>query len=280
MYEIMRQVTSFVLVMICLSLPYLGVAESYEAYLSSIDGCLKNRDWTGAERLITTTLKEHPANPNNYLLISNLGTIHRNLGLLQEALTDYNTALSIAPNSTTILHNRASLYLEMDSVKSAFEDYKKISALNENDYDAFYYMGIIAMEFGDMSLSKECLQKAATISNKKLDAQRALALWHKINGDTKIALSLYSEIIKKENRCSNYLNRAECRLDEGLLNEAMEDISEAQKLEPSNPEVYLLKARLSQLQFRYEDAANYAKQALQLGCDARLANPFIEKSKR
>lgn len=254
-------------------------AETYGALLTSIDICLRNNDWTGAEKYIKEALRKEPANPNNYLLISNLGTVHRNMGQTQEALADYDNALSIAPNATTILHNRASLLLEADSVKSAFNDYRRISELDPNDGEARYCMGIIALEFGDLSLSKQCLEEALAIDKKSADAKRGLALWNKLNGTLEEAVALYSDIIKSENRFSNYINRAECYLDMGKLQEAQMDISEAQKLEPSNLEIYVLKARLSQLQFRYDDAANYAKQALSLGCNPELVEPFLKKTK-
>ena len=100
--------------------PQVIVADDYFDRIGEVDSCLKNEDWVKAESLLLEILKTYPADPNNYLLLSNLGTVHRNLGKTEKALEDYTTALVIAPRASTIRHNRASLLLEMDSVKRAF----------------------------------------------------------------------------------------------------------------------------------------------------------------
>ena len=102
------------------------------------------------------------------------------MGKPEAALTDYNTALAIAPNATAILRNRASLYLEMDSVESAFDDFKKISSLNPKDVDSRYYMGIIALEFGDMVLSLQCFEDVLALDEKNADARRGLCVVEKV----------------------------------------------------------------------------------------------------
>ena len=77
--------------------------------------------------------------------MSNLGTVYRNQGKLDESLENYNMALSVAPKSTTILHNRAALYLEMDSVQSALADYNKLLDINPSDCIALNGAGMIAL---------------------------------------------------------------------------------------------------------------------------------------
>ena len=63
----------------------------------------------------------------------------------------------------------------------------------------------------------------------------------------------------------------------GRYVEAANDLSEAQKLDPSVPDIYLLKARLAYVQYRYDDAVGYAKQALSLGAEPELVEPFLIK---
>lgn len=262
---------------------FLGMpvfAESYDAILQKIDNSIKSGDWVAAEKYLNIALKEQPANPNNCLLISNLGTVHRNMGQLSMALRDYDNALAIAPNATTILHNRASLLLEMDSLELAIEDFRRIVALSPQDAEAKYHVGLISMESGNMDYAKKCFDEILDSDKRNPDAKRGLALWCKLKGDVVRAIGLYSEILKGENRFSNYANRAECYLETGQLTEAQDDIMEAQKLDPSNPDVFLLKARLAQLQYRYDDMTDYARRAIALGCDKESAEPFLKKTKR
>lgn len=255
-------------------------AESYEALLGRIDKAVGNEDWPVAEKLIGEALDREPANPSNYLLVSNLGTVCRRQGKLNDALKNYDLALAVAPKSTTILHNRAALLLEMDSVRAALSDYERLLAINPSDCEAMNGAGMIALELGDMQRAENyflnCLKKDAG----NMDAKRGEALLLRLKGDYDRAIALYDGIIKKENRCSNYLNRAECYIAIAKYQEARSDLSEAQKLDPESSDLYLLKAKLAQLQFCYDDACVYAKEALRLGCEERLAEPYIKTEKR
>lgn len=268
-----RLIGGLLLLLVCFTVQ----ARTYEAIVADVDKCIDRQDWKSAEKLLKEALELEPGNPNNFLLISNLGTVHRNMGLLSESLADYNLALSITPNATTILHNRASLYLELDSAKAAFNDYRRIVALNGQDCVARNYLGFIAMEFGEMEQAKSCFDEVLKINPAEPDAKRGLALWNKLNGNYKEAVALYSEIIGREDRFTNFMNRAGCYVELEMFDEAQADLHEAQKHEPSNPDIFLLKAKMAQMQFRYDDAASYAKQAKELGCDESLVAPFLKK---
>lgn len=251
--------------------------QSYAASVDSVDRFVQERNWIGAERMLLNALKKEPANPNNYLLLSNLGTVHRNMGRLEEALADYTNALSITPNAVTILHNRASLYLEMDSVERALVDYERIMRLDEMDVDSRYYHGMIALQYGKMDEAQKDFEEVLKLNPHSVDAKRGLALWNKLLNRKEEAIELYSQIIEKEHRLSNYLGRAECYLDLNKTVEAEADLQEAQKLNPSEQMIYVYRARLSELQFRYDDAANYAKKAQELGAEPELVEKFFKK---
>ena len=269
--------TLFLPLLLVFLFPQVIVADDYFDRIGEVDSCLKNEDWVKAESLLLEILKTYPANPNNYLLLSNLGTVHRNLGKTEKALEDYTTALVIAPRASTIRHNRASLLLEMDSVKRAFEDYKILAEQDTKDIVARNYIGMISLEYGEMDLSLKSFEEVLNIDDKNTDALRGKALWLRLNGNFEEASALYTEIIRNENRQSNYLNRAECYIVTGRYVEASNDLSEAQKLDPSVPDIYLLKARLAYVQYRYDDAVGYAKQALSLGAEPELVEPFLIK---
>ena len=257
-----------------------NASDNYGGILDKIQSAIDKSDWDSSERLIKEALKAEPANPNNFLLFSNLGTIERNLGKLDEALTNYDLALSIAPNSSTILHNRASLLIEMDSVKRALKDYEKLVELDDKDCVAHNFIGMIALEFGNFDLAKESFQKVLKVESGNMDSKRGLALLYKLNSQYNDAILLYNEIIKKENKQSNYLNRAECYIAKSEFTKAQQDLSEAQKLDPKSSDLYLLKASLAFSQFRYDDANNYAKEAIQLGADESLVQKYIVKKEK
>lgn len=71
-------------------------------------------------------MRKEPGNPMNYALLTNLGSIQRRQGKLEEALLSYTAALSGRPNNPTILENRASLYSEMGETEKALNDYNAL----------------------------------------------------------------------------------------------------------------------------------------------------------
>ena len=266
-----------VALILCFSGCGLLLAQTYENYADSVDRYTEERNWGRAEEMLKRALEKEPANPNNYLLLSNLGTVHRNMGRLADALKDYDNALSITPNAVAILHNRAALLLEMDSTERAYSDYARIKALDKKDVDSRYYHGMIALGYGLFDIAEGDFKEALSIDKNSLDAKRGFAVLYKVKNDYESAERLYTEIIEKEDRQSNYMGRAECYLELGKFTEAEADIQEAQKLAPSDPDIYLLKAKLAEMQYRYDDAAGFADEAVKLGADPVLAAPFRRK---
>ena len=267
-----------VLAVVCALFVCIANAQTYENYADSVDRYTGERNWGKAEEMLLKALEKEPANPSNFILLSNLGTVHRNMGKLKEALADYDNALSITPNAVAILHNRAALLLEMDSTERAYSDYARIKALDKDDVDSRYYHGMIALGYGYFDIAQGDFEEALSIDKNSLDAKRGFAVYYKIRNDYDNAVKFYTEIIEKENRQSNYMGRAECYLELGMYAEAEDDIREAQKLNPSDPDIYLLKAKLAELQYRYDDAAGFAEEAVQLGADPALAAPFHRKT--
>lgn len=97
----------------------------YYVYLDSAQNCIDEKNWSKAEDFIRKSIKCEPGNPNNSLLISNLATIQRYQGKLEDAIKNYTLAIDMTPNAITLLNNRASLYIEANQVDNAMSDYKK-----------------------------------------------------------------------------------------------------------------------------------------------------------
>ena len=76
-----------------------------------------------AEQLYQQALKLDPKNARNALLFSNLGTVQRRMGKIDDALQSYTLALNIIPYSTAILLNRATIYMEKGMLDKAYLDY-------------------------------------------------------------------------------------------------------------------------------------------------------------
>lgn len=63
-------------------------AQTYEDMVSRAMDYVEQNDYAAAEQAMKAALRKEPTNPNNPMLMVNLGTIQRNLGELDEALID------------------------------------------------------------------------------------------------------------------------------------------------------------------------------------------------
>ena len=94
-------------------------AQSYEELIEKSYDFLDKKDLVSAEESLRAAMRLEPGNPMNYALLTNLGSIQRRQGKLQDALLSYTAALSGRPNNPTILENRASLYSELGETEKA-----------------------------------------------------------------------------------------------------------------------------------------------------------------
>ena len=140
----------------------LGVsrAQSYNEWIEKADEYIEAENWDKAEESLLGALRAEPANAQNGLLLSNLGTVQRYCGKYDEALQSYSLALFMSPRSTAVLRNRAALYAEMDSLAKAFEDYSSLLLLDDTDEDALYNRSLIYLEQGDKAFASHWMASA------------------------------------------------------------------------------------------------------------------------
>ena len=142
----------------------VSLAQSYNEWIEKADEYIKAEDWEKAETALLSALKTEPANAQNGLLLSNLGTVQRYCGKYNEALQSYSLALFMSPRSIAVLRNRAALYAEMDSLHKALEDYSSLLLLDDTDEDALYNRSLIYLEQGDTIGCRNDLEKMLTIN--------------------------------------------------------------------------------------------------------------------
>jgi tetratricopeptide (TPR) repeat protein len=127
-------------------------------WVDSADIYIEQKEWLKAENALLNALRAEPANAQNSLLLSNLGTVQRYCGKYQEALDTYSMALFMTPRSSTLLRNRAALYAEMDSLQQACADYSHLIILDDTDEDALYNRALIYMQKGDTVACRKDLE--------------------------------------------------------------------------------------------------------------------------
>ncbi|MBP5561282.1 MAG: tetratricopeptide repeat protein [Muribaculaceae bacterium] len=225
----------------------------YFALIDSAQTMLDAKDWAGAEVYIKKALESDPANPNNSLLLSNLGTVQRYQGKNDEAIKNYTMALDMTPNAVTLLRNRAVLLIAVGRTEEARADYERILTIEPLDIEALYNRGLIKLDGGDATGARDDFEKILRIKANSGLGHQGLATLHKVQGNFEKAISHYNDAIKEGATAQLLANRADCHLALRHLSDASEDIASALQLDAEDPFLYVLRAKLNKMRYNFDD---------------------------
>ncbi|MFR9166211.1 MAG: tetratricopeptide repeat protein [Dysgonomonas sp.] len=251
-------------------------AQTYEELVNRSADYIESKDYLAAEQVLKLALRKEPANPNNTLLLSNLGTVQRELKKYDEALVSYNAALIKYPDLNSLLHNRAALYCDMDSLDSALNDYDAILLSNPDDIEALYRRGYIYLDRKELELAQTDFEHIKHIDPDNLSASMGLAFLLKRKNEWEKAEELYSDLLyNNRNNAELYLNRAECYIEMKKLARAQSDLDKASSLGLDTPLLYILKGQLRLRQYdKFSARQNFLK-AKELGADKVLVDELL-----
>ena len=106
----------------------------------------KKRQFDKIRNFVQTGIEMDPANMRNALLFTNLGTVQRRLGKIDDAIDSYTLSLNITPYSVVTLLNRASLYLEKNLFDRAYVDYCNVIDIDKTNKEALLFRAYIYMQ--------------------------------------------------------------------------------------------------------------------------------------
>ncbi|MBQ8424124.1 MAG: hypothetical protein IJY36_07720 [Coprobacter sp.] len=268
-----------ILLLVCVATIQIQ-AQSYTDYIDSSFTYIEKGELSAAEQALLKALRTEPGNPGNVFLLSNLGTIQRQMGKNREALQSYNNALMMAPQSTTLLANRAALWAEIDSLQQAKDDYTRILQIDDKNEDAIYRRGLISLECGDTTASRLDFEWLLSINPQSADARIGMATLLKHRGYYLAAIELYTQVLRANpNLGTLYLNRAEAYYYNKQYNKADDDIATALYLSPQDPLVYVMRGKLKIARFDKEGAQKDFDKAIELGFDANVIEDILHGEK-
>lgn len=239
----------------------------YYHHVDSAQQCSAERDWAGAEHHLKLALRAEPANPANSMLLSNIATLQRRQGHVDDAIKNYNLSLDLAPNSVTVLLNRAALYASIDSLDRAAADYMRVLELDPACAEALYSLGMIDLSRDDNKRAEDRFNQILRVAPNSGLAAEGLAALHKKNGNYRKAVEYLSDIIKVSPNVTLLGSRADCYLMLRRLPDAAVDIQSALMLDPDDGYLYLLRAKLNKMRFNYDDMDADVERAVSHGVD-------------
>ena len=247
----------------------------YFALIDSAQNCINNKQWNRAERFFLDAIRSEPGNPSNSLLLSNIATIQRRQGRLNEAIKNYSMAIDLTPNAVTLLLNRAAVYTLIDSIALAQADYERIMKIDDRDVESRYNHGMLALNTGDSKTAQHDFDDILRINPNSGLAKQGQGYVFKHAGEFEKAAQCFSEVIKVKPTSTLLANRADCYLATKRLNDASLDIANALELDPNDPYIYVLRAKLNKIRFNRADMERDIKLAVAHGITEKEARELI-----
>ncbi len=173
----------------------------------------QNQIWRNSDTLWTHVLKYHT---NTSLPYRNRANYRRDQGRIEEALADYNSAISLKPDGA-LYNSRAKLYFNQQNYQPALIDYNKAIAFDSTEGEYFVNRGAVYALTGNMQPALNDFNKGLELSpnhangykNRSLVFQ-ALSQWENSLKDVDKYLSMHPEdadLWYEKGRLNNILNR-------------------------------------------------------------------------
>jgi tetratricopeptide (TPR) repeat protein len=271
---------TFILTVFLLCLTGNICAQTYEELIQKSYDYVDKNELPAAEECLKAAMRLEPANRYNYALLTNLGTIQRRQGHLDEALLSYTAALYQQPKNEMILENRAALYTEMGDMELAMMDYQSLLMVNPLNEEAMYQRGLLYIQSGNFILAEADFERIMEINPATVKGRLGYAILEKVRQNfTESEVILTYLIGKYPNYLLLYEERAELYF---LMNRRARAMADVNKVfaETPNPsaELYVLRGRIKLAQFEKESAAIDFRKAQALGYDTATIEALIKQT--
>ena len=189
---------------------------------------------------------------------NNRGTAYFNLGEYEQAIVDYNHALTLGPEDESIVYrNRAEAFRQLGDMESAIPDMLYLIELDPDSEGSMHYRRAIASYYLQMQRYEEALEQLRILSEKdpeNVELLQQIADCSYILEDYEQAIKDYTALIKVKADALSYGNRADCYLKVGNQKKALKDLTKAIKLDPEYGWAYYMRAQIYLEQEEFEKA--------------------------
>lgn len=255
-------------------------AQSYEEWIQKSYDFLDKNDLVSAEESLKSAMRQEPANPVNYALLTNLGTIQRRQGKLEDALMSYTSALSAHTNNATILENRASLYTELGEAEKALNDYTALLLIEPAHQEALYCRGLIYLQQKQYLWAEQDFDKILEVNEKSVRGRLGHAILEKIRGNYDESERIFNYLISEMPRdWVLYEGRADLYFMMGKNSRAMADINKVFVESKPGAALYVLRGKVKLALYEKESASMDFQKAKNMGYDKDVIDELMKMTK-
>lgn len=255
-------------------------AQNYNETVEKALAAAKKDSLALSEKLFKDALKSDPANVRNALLFTNLGTVQRRQGKIEDALKSYTLALNITPYSVVTLLNRASLYLDNNLMDKAYLDYCNVLDIDRKNKEALTFRAYIYMNRRQYKEARIDYNTMLQEEPRNKTAQLGLALLNQKEMKYREALECFNRMITENPNDSSLLKaRANLEIEMNTLDLALLDLEAAAKITPKDGEIYVICGDIYMTQKKNREAYVAYEKAVSLGIPRAELHDKLKSSK-
>lgn len=194
---------------------------------------LELKEYSKVIPIIERITKLNPNNPNTYLI---LGISYEITGKKDKAIKAYEKALDLFPENTTVMERLANLYVENNKIEEAKAYYERLYQLTKKP-EYILKIAQIEADIGNLNKAHKLLKNLAEENKTDEKVLFSLAVISDklgLENETITYLKKVIEINPDNSAALNYLSYIYANRGENL-EEALELIKKALKLQPKNP---------------------------------------------
>jgi tetratricopeptide (TPR) repeat protein/S1-C subfamily serine protease len=159
---------------------------------------------------------------------NNRGLAKSDLGNKQEAISDYNQAITLSPNHINAYNNRGNAKSDLGNKQEAISDYNRVIALNPKDDSAYYNRGNARFSLGNKQEAISDYNRAIALNPQYSEAYTNRGVTKSDLGNKQGAISDYDRaIVLNPENYEAYTNRGNTKSDLGNKQGAISDYDRA-----------------------------------------------------
>lgn len=180
---------------------------------------------------------------DNYVLYYNRGLFYSLKQLYKEALNDFTKAIVLNPGDAEIYFHRGGIYLILDDYAKALNDFHQAISLNPSNSEYYHQIALCYLIMGSINDAKLNIELAVIQKNKLKAYQNEVGIFEFSKGSLKKAFDHFTQFIQLNPDLSHgYRNRGATLYYGGMWEEAIQDYDEAINIDPTQTDLYQMKA--------------------------------------
>ncbi|MBI3610942.1 MAG: tetratricopeptide repeat protein [Nitrospirae bacterium] len=194
----------------------------------------------------------------------NLGNVYKRRGRLEEAITEYQTAINLQPDYANAHHNLGVVYKDLGRLEDAIKEYQTALKL-QPDFVAHHNLGVAFKDLGRLEDAVKEYQTALKLQPDFVEAHNNLGVVYKDLGRLEDAVKEYQTAVKLQPDYANaHYNLGLAFGRQERLEEALRELQAAIRLGPNHEDAHYNTALIYRKLGRLEEAVQEYQIAIRL----------------